>query len=480
MSFQSAIVSASSHHNDANWTKPDRLVDNDFSTLWIVDKSHKNSYAYILIQLPTPAHIYRCDLHPRPKPQQFTHALTHYILEGSLDNKNYNKIFESRDIVDRERIFEFSIQPPYKFFKLTCTGKQQFGLSEILLYEATSKQEESKNAIQTNVVNTKHLRADSISTVGLIIDQGKPSEIRIGNKLISGIVAPVEDNQVANKIYVDDINRRMGAYVNEQLKAPATFLSYADSFIFSPYSALNLHPIYNNIAEYRNGYLFFKNDYIIEINIRIQTLNDKPPKNIVYYVNETRIPLHFKEKEIDFFIVQSVKKNDTFHVLSQRPVQAKVFLKLTGHAMPGRESLVRTPATKNTHAELVFLSLYKTPSHVPDQSTFDGEVIVNELGAYRSGELVLLKDGTVDTILTFIWVDASQKQKFTLEQQRAGKIVKKYSTVLNIEEQSHVFTEKFEAKKDDSLRVYVEQATDQIECLIKFKLTKRLLHLPNY
>ena len=39
--------------------------------------------------------------------------------------------------MNEDRYFEFDVTPPYKYFRLACTGRQQFGLREISLYEAT-------------------------------------------------------------------------------------------------------------------------------------------------------------------------------------------------------------------------------------------------------------------------------------------------------------------------------------------------------
>ena len=39
--------------------------------------------------------------------------------------------------MNEDRYLEFDVTPPYKYFRLTYTGRQQFGLRKISLYEAT-------------------------------------------------------------------------------------------------------------------------------------------------------------------------------------------------------------------------------------------------------------------------------------------------------------------------------------------------------
>ena len=138
MVLTNATVTASSFHSA--WARPQHLVDNKSSTMWIVGEHERGKYAWVLLEISNPVQIWRCDLHPRTGAQQTTQLLTHYYLEGSEDNVTYNRIFESNIDVDRDRYHEFPVTPPYKYFKLTCTGKSFYGLTEMRLYEATPKQ----------------------------------------------------------------------------------------------------------------------------------------------------------------------------------------------------------------------------------------------------------------------------------------------------------------------------------------------------
>ena len=133
-----ATVTTSSENGGENhYGKVRNLTDNDPISQWIIDRPDVNKYVWVLLDIPVPIQIYKCGLFPRTFKQQTTHVLTHYYLEGSNDKKSYYRIFESSLSVNEDRYFEFDVTPPYKYFRLTCTGRQQFGLREISLYEAT-------------------------------------------------------------------------------------------------------------------------------------------------------------------------------------------------------------------------------------------------------------------------------------------------------------------------------------------------------
>ena len=191
--------------------------------------------------------------------QQTTQLLTHYYLEGSEDNVTYNRIFESNLDVDRDRYYEFAVTPPYKYFKLTCTGKSFYGLTHLRLYEATPKQglkgdkgdkgeqgeqgprgltgspgtvqidpnghlttssdglrlspfKISTQAITANAINAIAITASAgmrslgiIDAAGITVQQqGSTGKLQIINQQISGLTSPTSDSQAVNKKYLDD------------------------------------------------------------------------------------------------------------------------------------------------------------------------------------------------------------------------------------------------------------------------------------
>ena len=123
------------------------------------------------------------------------HTVTHCYLESLSDNVYFTKIFESAATINITWPFNFSVTLPYKYFKFTCTGKLQFGLSELKLYEATpiprgnilqvdpnSHLKKSSDGlrisanyietkeVKTDLMNVKHITADTIKAVGLTIE----------------------------------------------------------------------------------------------------------------------------------------------------------------------------------------------------------------------------------------------------------------------------------------------------------------------
>ena len=79
--------------------------------------------------------MHRCELSRRNGRQQVSHTVTHCYLEGSSDNVSFTKILESVATIDITWPLNFSVTLPYKYFKLGCTGKLQFGSWELKLYE---------------------------------------------------------------------------------------------------------------------------------------------------------------------------------------------------------------------------------------------------------------------------------------------------------------------------------------------------------
>ena len=276
----------------------------------------------MLIELPTPAQFYRCELLPRLGKQQSTHTLTHYYLEGSLDNSIYTKIFESKLVVDQNRSFDFPITIKHKYLKLTCTGKQQFGLSKIRLYEAeleatdlsslpvispnpdnqagqlvllgtdvkptfyktpinitatgqitflravvveiqslfkdlnmstnniTNVKALYSDEVKTKLIYCTHVDADKLYATDLIIEAGSQYEMRIGNRQITGVIAPTQSHEVANKIYVDDVETRLKVYADELHRR--AMLSYSGTNLQTNDKIISTS-IYNTIGTYSNG-----------------------------------------------------------------------------------------------------------------------------------------------------------------------------------------------------------------------------------
>ena len=83
--------------------------------------------------------------------------------------------------------------------------------------------------VKTDLVNVKHVTADTAAAVGLTIEQGTKQEMRIGNQQITGVINPTKDHEVVNKLYVDDQKVLMKNYVDE--KHRRAMISYSASSI---------------------------------------------------------------------------------------------------------------------------------------------------------------------------------------------------------------------------------------------------------
>ena len=131
------VTTSSENESDNHYGKARNLTNSGPISQWIVDRPDGNKYVWVLLDIPVQILIYICGLLPRTGKQQTTHIFTNYYLEGSNDNRSYYQIFESTLPVNEDRYFEFDVTPSYKYFWLTSTGRQQFGLREVSLYEAT-------------------------------------------------------------------------------------------------------------------------------------------------------------------------------------------------------------------------------------------------------------------------------------------------------------------------------------------------------
>ena len=102
---------------------PENAFDNTPNTQWITGTGGRRSW--IKVELPKTRQIWKVSFHPRTGHQRTTQLFTHYWLEGSSDDVTYERILESRDQTDQDRIFEIesvapfrSVTKPYKFFKI--------------------------------------------------------------------------------------------------------------------------------------------------------------------------------------------------------------------------------------------------------------------------------------------------------------------------------------------------------------------------
>ena len=126
-------VTASSFH--ANWTRPDHVFDGNPATQWAIANSDTNPW--IQVQFPNAVQLYRIILHPRLGNATLTHKVTSSALYGSNDGINYVKVMESNEHVDKVVTIDFNITRPYSYFKLEVMGNQQFGLSQMEMFEAS-------------------------------------------------------------------------------------------------------------------------------------------------------------------------------------------------------------------------------------------------------------------------------------------------------------------------------------------------------
>ena len=243
-----SVSSNSQYGGNNGYGKVTNLIDGDPTLQWIINKADVGKYVFVLLELDQPTRIYKIDLYPRPGAQQTTHTVTHFYLEGSNDLTAFEKVYESNSTVSIVLSSVFNVTKPYKYYRFTCTGQKQFGLAELKLYEAAlipgekGKGEKGDQGprgftgasgdtlkidpnghltkssdglrlspnyietaeVKTDLVNVKHVTADTASAVGLTIEQGTKQEMRIGNQQITGVINPTQDHEVVNKLYVDD------------------------------------------------------------------------------------------------------------------------------------------------------------------------------------------------------------------------------------------------------------------------------------
>ena len=302
MNLTNATVTASNHHSA--WARPQHLVDNRAITMWIVGEHERNKYAWVLKEVLNLVQVWRCALFPRTGAQQTTQLLTKYYLEGSEDNVTYYRIFASNLDEDRDRHFEFPVTPPYKYFKLTCTGKSFYGFTEMKLYRATPNQElkgdkgdkgeqgiqgpqglsgptmqidpkghltMSSNglrlcptnietlAISTTVINAAHMSADTISTQGLTVQQQRTAgKLDIINQQIFGLVSPTKDSQAVTEKFFDYALTHVYGTINQAANSKVGYalLTYGGSNITIG-DELDLVSAYNDIGTLNKDELIF-------------------------------------------------------------------------------------------------------------------------------------------------------------------------------------------------------------------------------
>ena len=168
MNLDSAqITTTSEYGSSGSYGSIQNLIDDDPTSDWIINKDDTNTYVNVTIELSEATRIHRCDLLPRNGKQQTTHTIKHCYLEGSNDNASFTKIFESTEIINITRSYNFNVTLPYKYFKLTCTGNFQFGLSELKLYEATFEHNFLPPLSQIAINNDNLLYIKSLSHINI-------------------------------------------------------------------------------------------------------------------------------------------------------------------------------------------------------------------------------------------------------------------------------------------------------------------------
>ena len=89
------------------------------------------------MQFPNAVQLYRIILHPRLGSATLTHKVTSSALYGSNDGIHYVKVMGSNEHVDKVVTIDFNITRPCSYFKLEVMETQQFGLSQMEMFEAT-------------------------------------------------------------------------------------------------------------------------------------------------------------------------------------------------------------------------------------------------------------------------------------------------------------------------------------------------------
>ena len=258
------VTTSSEFGGNGTYGKARNLIDGDPRTQWIIKKEDVDTYVWVWFEMSTPKQIYRCELSPRTGKQKSTHTLTHYTLEGSpsLDSLSYNKIFESTDVVDQDRSFEFDVTPGYKYFKLTCTGIQQFGLTAIKFYEATLRLLDDPMYIETYQLKASKITASEIRIA---------PELYIRNRQISGLRQPKRNDHAANKAYVDDQLQAIKLYVGRMInKVRGAAFTYGGSNL-QPGDQLRMMTKYNQIGTLSDGTLTFTAKGILHVSIQLRT-----------------------------------------------------------------------------------------------------------------------------------------------------------------------------------------------------------------
>ena len=180
------VVAASSHHGTYD---PLNAFDGKSNTQYVINKSEANKEIFIRVKLPDPIQICEVELHPRTGAQKTTHCFTHYYFEISNDDNTYETVFESTSRLDQIRVFNFSPTTPATYFRLRGTGQQQFGVAQILIYEAI--------LISQDYLNLNYLNLDG---------SNKPSgNIDMNSKKLTNLADPTNNSDAVTKSFLDQL-----------------------------------------------------------------------------------------------------------------------------------------------------------------------------------------------------------------------------------------------------------------------------------
>ena len=394
-----SVSSNSQYDGNNSYGKVSNLIDGDTTLQWIINKADAGKYVFVLLELDQPTRIYKIDLHPRPGAQQFTHTVTHFYLEGSNDLTAFEKVYESHVTVSIFLSLLFNVTQPYKYYRFTCTGKKQFGLAELKLYEAAlipgEKGEKGDQGprgftgasgdtlkidpnghltkssdglrlspnyietkeVKTDLVNVKHITADTANAVGLIIEQGTNKEMRIQDQQITGLAYHyVSDDHAVTKKFLDDALTQIHGTINQlsdQFRAHVesevakgkighAILTCAGNNV-SIGDPLQLRSTYNDIGTLLNqGKLTFTKPGVVKASVHLNRLQTNSSQiNLQLMYNESTLPngssivkhihasIHQNEKMNTSFGFINAKKDSTIKLISNSNIpDIEVFVEL--------------------------------------------------------------------------------------------------------------------------------------------------------
>ena len=481
-----ATITASSHHDNQSWTKPENLIDNDSSSVWVVHKSEVKTYAWILLELPTPVQIWRCDLHPRPGSQQTTHALTHYFMEGSLDNKSFHKIFESRLKVDRERYIEFGVTPPYKYFKLTCAGNQQYGLSELKLYEAKVKSGSSTvklhpngylvstpsglrldphgievAGITTQLIDVDRINGDKAELVELTIDQNSPNRLRLEAGKISGLIAPVDGGDAVNKKYVDDFRpykHFLGSHNGSQ----------------QAHTVFDFNKLYNDLCVSSAGVLTINDPGILEILMDIWRQASSFETSIILYLGSNSVKVKFRagEDRTQIFMLKKVSSGFLIKCGTASSNNYVVSFKMKNYI---------TSSGSFDPNTLMFIAVADINSYIPDFGIIEGDILRNDF-RHEDGTVTITRDGELKVFIDIMRKDFSKVENYVLRHRYATKPLssgkewdpsqyKEYAIDLPIGQHYVKYENTLQVKKTHVLQLFPKEYIEQAYITMKYVLS---------